>query len=254
MDLSGAQLFGRFAYPPNALGYCGPDQPENLRHLAVVEPTRELLHLAREFEGAHPYLRLIAGANGRTDALDHDVVEAYWIGNQLLSHVGPHDFGVSIDDRFRHRAGRAWGRLATSVPHGCANHAFHVLVASPWVGLLRQGVVDEPLRVMDDCRISWGRVVAKQDHVLVVSRTPLVWTGSYPELRGSEVVSVETLVDAEVGDDVALHWGWACERLSPDRRGWLQGVTDQQLHALRVGLGVTEPAPMPGMRQVPAAT
>ena len=48
-------------------------------------------------------LRLIAGANGRTDALDHDVVEAYWIGNQLLSHVGPHDFGVSIDDRFRRR-------------------------------------------------------------------------------------------------------------------------------------------------------
>ncbi len=237
MDLNGPRQFARFAYPPNALGYCGPDRPEDLHHLAVIEPTPELRRLAGEFEGAYPYLRLIAGSNGRDDPLDPDVVDAYWIGNPMLLRVPRHDFGVSIDDRFRRRASRSWGRMSRAVPRGCANHAFHVLVASPWVGFLRQGIIDDPLRVMDGCRISWGRVIAVDGAELVVRRTPLIWTGARPELAGSETVRVRSLVDAAIGEIVALHWGWACERLSATRLGWLQWVTDRQLLALADALG-----------------
>jgi hypothetical protein len=170
------------------------------------------------------------------------VVEAYWIGNPMLLQVPRHDFGVSIDDRFRRRANRSWDRMSMAVPRGCANHAFHVLVASPWVGLLRQGIVDDPLRVMDACRISWGRVIDTDERGLVVRRSPMIWTGSTPQLSGSETVSVPTLVDADVGDAVALHWGWACERLSPAGLDWLRWVTETQLGALAEALGAPRTA------------
>ena len=37
---------------------------------------------------------------------------------------------------------------AGAVPH----HCFHVFAVYPWLGLLRTGVVDEPLRILDQCR------------------------------------------------------------------------------------------------------
>lgn len=64
---SGLLLFARYAYPPNSLGYCGSED-----HAALMGYLREgrtdagLAELARRFEGAYPYLRLIAGRMGST--------------------------------------------------------------------------------------------------------------------------------------------------------------------------------------------
>ena len=47
---------------------------------------------------------------------------------------------------------------AGAVPH----HCFHVFAVYPWLGLLRAGVVDEPLRVLDQCRTTPARVVSRR--------------------------------------------------------------------------------------------
>ena len=237
MDVTGPARFARFAYPPNALGYCGPDRPDDLRELAARrdqrgETTAELRRMAGVFEGAFPYLQLLAGCSHRADPLDADVVEAYWIGNELLGNVPTADLGRSVDERFRRRAGPGWGHLRESVPAGCANHAFHVLVASPWVGLLRAGVVDEPLAVIDQCRVGWAHVLHAAAAELVVSRTPLVWEGDRLGFGEPEITTIGSLVAAEEGDTVATHWGWACERLTPSQATWLRRVTASQLRAL----------------------
>ena len=84
----GPVAFARFAYPPGALGYCGPADSSSLL-TAAAEGTalRELSALAVRFGGAWPYLKLIASENGIDDPLDPLVVEAYWIGNELLERV-----------------------------------------------------------------------------------------------------------------------------------------------------------------------
>ena len=233
MDLTGPQRFARFAYPPNALGYCGPGNSDDLLHLATVQPEEELIHLARAFEGAFPYLELLAGANRRTDPLDPDVVEAYWIGNALLEKVSTADLGRSVDERFRRRAGRRWGDLAEGVPAGCANHSFHVLSVSPWVGLLRGGLIDEPLGIIDDCRISWGTVMSVDGQNLVVERSPLIWSIDGLDYGPSVPAKIQALVPCEIGDVVAIHWGWACERLDARQVAWLRHVTNSQLNARR---------------------
>ena len=73
----GPLLFARYAYPPNALGLCGSEESRALLEYGHAGASDEGLgELARAFEGAWPYLTLIAGANGIRDPLDARVVEA----------------------------------------------------------------------------------------------------------------------------------------------------------------------------------
>lgn len=236
---SGPVRFARFALPPHTLGYCGSTGTTPLSDYAGGFEDPGLRELARTFDGAYPYLEVLAGANGSQDPLAADVVEAYWIGNELLGQVGSHDFANSIDDRFRRRAGNEWGHLQRAAAGGIANHAFHVLSVMPWVGLLREGIVDEPLDIVDHCRISPATVVGFVDgddpvRRLLVRRTPLRWSGSRL-IHGTPVVEVaRTSIEVDIGDTVAVHWDWVCERLTPRQVAWLRFVTDRQLAGLHV--------------------
>ncbi|GAA4397665.1 DUF6390 family protein [Fodinibacter luteus] len=247
--LSGALRFAAYAYPPNALGYCGPDAAHQLlEQVAAGVDDPDLRRLARGFEGAWPYLELIAAANGIRDPLDPRVVEAYWVGNALLDRVGPRLLGDSLESRFRGRAGRSWARLAEAVPAGAVpHHSFHVLGIYPWVGLLREGRVDEPLHVLDRCRVRWGRVVELHGPRAVVASRPLVWDGRLLSLGAERPEEVLLRVDGlglagavQVGDWCSLHWDWVCERLTPRQLAALHRRTGDQL---AVANGTPYPAP-----------
>lgn len=237
-SLSGLQLFARYAYPPNELGYCGPDDHRALFDYGtegVTDPG--LVQLAKGFQGPWPYLTLVAGAAGIDDPFDRRVVEAYWVGNDLLDRVDLHDFGAAIRDRFRSRAGRHWGHLAEAIPAGAvAHHSFHVFGVYPYVGLLASGRVDEPLHQLDRCRIRWGKVVAVRGDEVDVRYRPLDWEGTRLVLGRPEV---ETLVraihgsafvaDLQPGQWVSAHWHWVCDRLDRRQLANLRGYTRRQL-------------------------
>jgi hypothetical protein len=191
--------------------------------------------LAAQFEGAYPYLQLLAGAACRDDPLDADVVEAYWIGNDLLDRVSLLDFGNSIDDRFRRRAGSAWTHIDGSIAAGVAHHSYHVLHVTPWTGLMRRGIVDEPLRIVDQCCVSWAQVIGADAGAPLVRRRPLVWAGSRLRFGEPIVEQVVSPIGVEVGDWVALHWGAVCERLQPQQLAWLRRTTLDQLATFAAG-------------------
>ena len=159
---AGALLFARYAYPPNALGLCGADSPVTLLEYGDAgESDGGLAELARTFEGAWPYLTLIAESSRIEDPLDPRVVEAYWVGNDLLSHVPPAVLARHVSERFRGRLGSAGDAIPSIVAAGgVPHHCFHVFALYPWLGLLRSGIVDEPLRVLDQCRTTPALVVS----------------------------------------------------------------------------------------------
>ena len=111
----------RYAYPPNRLGLCGPADAPSLRDGRAAGADRELRELARGFEGAYPYLSLIAQENGIADPLDRRVVEAYWLGGAERSNR-PRSLHRNVDRRFRGRMTVATGagsELAVSgIPSG----------------------------------------------------------------------------------------------------------------------------------------
>jgi hypothetical protein len=241
LTADGPLLFARYAYPPNKLGYCGGDD-----HRALLEQISAgvvdggLRQSLRAFEGAWPYLELIAAANHLNDPLDARVVNAYWLGSGLLERVGPAPLAGSLDQRFRRRAGRSWPALAEAIPHGALpHHSFHVFGVYPFLGLLRSGVVNEPLHVLDRCRIRWGRVVAVTGEKAIVRSQRLEWNGHrlvLGALRDEVAVTGEGTMRLTralaVGDWCSLHWDWVCDRLEPAQVRALRHYTNKQLAAV----------------------
>lgn len=247
----GALRFARYALAPNRLGYCGPGDVGALFEQAVAlgasasigaggpsaapdspggrfdldDLTEGLRSLARGFEGAWPYLELIAGANGLADPLDDSVVSAYWLGGPRLERVGAHAAGNHVEDRFRRRAGRWWAEVSAALEPGVApGHAFHVLVVGPWVGMLRSGHTGAPLAVMDRCRIRRARVLEVHGDEAVVRTDRLVLRDGVlgiDEAAPEGVVERVRLGEAgnhpcgpvRAGDLVTLHWDWVCEAI-----------------------------------------
>ena len=235
-DPAGVARFARYAAPPNMRGYCGPDGFGSASAVTSPEEHAAVRRSAREFIGAYPSLELLAGAAGLDDPLADLAVEAYWIGNPVATRVSVADMGRSLSERFRLRAGEAWQHLELAGPGAICNHAFHVLVASPWEGLMRDGVVDEPLAIVDDCRVSWGTVTAIGAPGVLVERTPLEWCDGRLVVGASRSVVVASETDVSIGDSVAIHWGVVCDVLSSRQLAWLRHVTASQL-ALAAAIG-----------------
>lgn len=222
---AGPARFARFAYPPNLLGHCGTDDHDGLWGYASAQlaPDRGLRELAATFDGAWPYLTLLAGAAGTDDPLADAVVEAYWLGGPLLDRVALHDWGWHLRDRFGPRLGGEGQRAVDgATAGGRPNHAFHVLCVYPWVGLLRSGLVDGPLHVLDRCRVRWGTVQSVVGGQAVVRSRLLAWDGGRLRLGAPALEEATLAVDGDglvdtvaPGDTVALHWDWVCERLEP---------------------------------------
>jgi hypothetical protein len=231
---AGPLLFARYAYPPNALGLCGADATRTLLEYGAAEASDPgLAELARSFEGAWPYLTLIAAANEIGDPLDPRVVEAYWVGNGLLDRVRGGDLARHVEDRFRGRVGRSWPRVLDAVSAGAIpHHTFHVFAVYPWLGLMRTGVIDEPLHVLDQCRTSAALVQSASGDSARVLVRPLVWNGKRLTLGPWTSRTVRWRDDgyafvAELrrGDWVSLHWDFVCDLLSPAAARQLERVT-----------------------------
>jgi len=245
----GALTFARFAWPPNLLGYCGPSGDALFEALATGS-SAPASSAAPGFAGAWPYLEVIAASAGIDDPLDRRVVEAYWIGNELLTRIDTTRLGADLDARFRGPTGMAWDRVAGTIGHGAIpHHAFHVFVVYPWAGMLKAGPTEPALHVLTRCAIRTGRVAALDGDRALVSVRTLTWDGERfgdgPETDdwyriGSDGV---TTADVAVGDRVAVHWDWVCERLDRMRERRLTRWTD---HARRLGERVLAGLPLEG--------
>ncbi len=235
----GPVLFARYAFSPNHLGLCGPEDWRALLELGVRgADDRGLRALAQGFEGAYPYLELLAASAGIADPLDRRVVEAYWIGSPLSDAVDPGLMARSLATRFRARTDAAeWRYLAAKPAEGARpTHAFHVLDVFPRVGLMRGGSTPDVLALMDACRIRWGRVAEVTGDRLVVRSIPLGMEDGRLRLGPARIEDVRRrldgtgfLDDVQPGDVVSLHWDWVCERLSPERLRALVARTEHQI-------------------------
>ena len=242
MGSSGVELFARYAYPPNALGYCGPEDASVLLRRGAGAAIDIAAH-ARRFEGAWVYLELIAAAAGIADPLDPAVVEAYWLGNELLERLDRD----SVPELLRERLA---GQPVTTWLPGNAHHGYHVFVVYPWVRLLgREQGSRQALHVLEQCRIRWGEVLSVTGAVAQVCGEHLRYVEGRLSLGPptAEVVShvrtvpIDTAVDPasggaadperaiRPGDRVAMHWNWICDVLDEHQTAALQSYTLDQL-------------------------
>ncbi|MDN4522484.1 DUF6390 family protein [Mycolicibacterium austroafricanum] len=210
----GHALFAQFAYPPNELGYCGPQDAG-----ALLRAGGRTATVAREFDGAWPYLQAIADCAGVADPLDVEVVRSYWVGGPRLGQV---DAAMLLDRLRSAFAGQMTGLLADIDAQATvlAHHSFHVCVVYPWVRFLDRDPAI-PLRVLQNCRIRWGTVVSVDtEHVMLESR-PLTFGTGRLSLGDPATERVRWRRDGisltaapTSGDVVAAHWDWVCGPLT----------------------------------------
>lgn len=220
LSFSGPLRFIRYAFMPNRLRYCGGDDNSTMFEYGierVVDP--DLTGMLLKFNGALPYLKLIAAANRIPDPFDERVVDAYWIGNELLETVQVRQLYEALEQRVNKKLqGRSRDWVLSKAPAGARpHHNFHVFDVHSKVGDL-----ENTLETMDQCRVSWGQVKEVSGAELVVERQPLTLEDgklalgpSMPE-RVTRQVEGKGFVDgAEPGDWVTLHWSWVCEVIQP---------------------------------------
>src|SRR3954452_22393043 len=172
MSVQGSLLFARYAYPPNELGYCGPD---GAAALLRTDAPDDIAGRARHFDGAWAYLEFLAETAGIDDPLDEAVVGAYWIGNTLLDEVNSAALVTRLHDRFQGQLGGTWRE---AVDRAAAHHSFQVFEVYPWAAMLQRRPGPVAVSVLDRCRIRTGVVLDVSSDTAIVRSNPLTWNGT----------------------------------------------------------------------------
>lgn len=241
MNKQGLLLCAKYSVAPNYFGYCGPDENKSLvDHLKENIGDREVQSILSEFETLYLNLTLIAKENKIADVFDKRVVEAYWVGNQLLQNVSSRDYTHLLDEKFnlsKKLGSKNLSKLSHKIqaskiyPH----HSFHVFNIFKRTG---HDPSFHTLNTMEECRIGLGKVKDQKakGKSLVVEMKPLIMTGNKLQV-GKKIdkrIKIEYrgktfLKNLKAGDWVSFHWGHVCDVLTQNQVKNLEFYTQRAI-------------------------
>jgi len=233
--MEGVRLCARFSLPTSRMRYCGPDYADSLleRAIAKGEDLPAARNALAQFEALTPYLDAIAAKHG-LDPFDAKVVEAYWIGNELLDGFTKEEFRAILA-AFEKRGlpPTVSARIAANLPEDpLPHHAFHVVFVG--VGQV-SGKVETTLENMDKCRPSWARVLEVEENSATASRPTLQLRdgrlGNGPPERVEFQADPRFLPGLAAGDWIAFHWYWPAVILDPRQLDALRTYTAKAFEA-----------------------
>ena len=245
MNQQGLITCTRYAFPPNALHYCGPEEQVNIKAYQKEQiADNGLKEIIEKFETLYPYLTLIAYENNIRDPFDPRVVEAYWIGNDLLTNVSMNKFYYHLRDTLKLKKKvkpkdleLLFGKLDDGMlPH----HTFHVLNVFTRTG---HHSVQHTLETMDACRIGWGTVIQnskfkiQNDNEKVKIKTkPLVFENEKLVLGKSVIRTINVPVSfiqntkyKIPNTTITFHWNTLCDIISEGEARHLEWYTQQAI-------------------------
>lgn len=238
MNTFGLSLCSRYAFPPNSLSLCGPEKQSDLTWYTISGKTdKGTTEILSQFTTLYPYLKLIASSHRIKDPFDPKVVEAYWIGNELLQGISTHAFTEHFSrtlDLKRKLPKKELFLLLIKLQNGALpNHAFHVL--NVWK---RTGNIDSyhSLQTMEACMIAVGSVETVLADSLIVTTKPLRYINDTLCFDTTIKRTITTLgksdhfvKDLKKGDKVSYHWGRFVEKLTPRKVKKLEFFTKKAL-------------------------
>lgn len=232
--MEGIMRCSRYSFGPNRLHYCGPDSNKELHDLIESgESNIGLSHLLKQFKTLFPYLKQIAGANGIKDAFDTRVVEAYWLGNELLDKVNERNLynflvdDLHVKDKIKNKE---FNWLTEKIERGAVpHHSFHVF--NIWQQEGHNDLLSDLTR-MDECRISSGVVTEVKGSEIKVSTEPLIYENRKfalgPVISKTLTRQLESEYDIEQikpGQIVSIHWSVPCEVITSKQAETLRKYT-----------------------------
>jgi len=237
--VDGVLRCSRYSFGPNRLHYCGPDKnKEMFDYIQENKNDGGLQILLSQFKTLYPYLKHIASANGIADPFDNSVVEAYWLGNDLLENVDKRQFYRYLTEDYSLKkkvSPKEFARVEKKLGEGAVpHHSFHVF--DVW---RRTGDFEErghTFESLDECRIAWGTVLEAKGPVVTIEteRIELIEgklaLGATQERRLMRPLEAEYDIEQlKKGDIVSVHWGVICEKLAAPQLAQLKKYTLRHL-------------------------
>jgi len=211
----------KYSFMPNKLRYCGGDKNSELfGYIINGQSDQGLKEILHDFATLGPYLELIAKSNNIMDSFDDRVVEAYWLGNELLLNVKTSQLYYNLIDK--HKAKKKlktnlWNQVVSTLSANAKpNHSYHVFNIPKRTG---HYPVEHTIKTMDECRISWGKIISLSGGKAKVLYRPLEVAKKLK--LGKPIVKEATYKmdgkgfgeNLNAGDWVSMHWSWVCEKL-----------------------------------------
>lgn len=212
------QLAARFSLPPNSKGYCGRDSaPEKFKKCLLNCECEGVSEELKKFIVLTPYLKTLSEISGKKFD-SYEVIESYWLGNDLLESVKNKDFNLLLKN-FKVQGVPDWyiRELRVNKPEKfIPMHQFQVF----HVGVGKaSGSIPHNLDSSNNCMIRWGKVlkVSKQKALVQINKLEIK-DGKYALAIAKKpeelVVQKYFTHNLSVNDIVAVHWNEIIKILS----------------------------------------
>jgi len=160
MDKKALQFCARFALQPNLLGFCGRNSaPAKLFDCIVNGNCDGVREELEKFIVLNPYLQTIAEITGK-DPFSYEVIEAYWLGNDLLKQIKLEHYQILITNLAKQGVPDFLiAEIKNKIPKEFIPiHLFNIL----HVGVGKaSGSVPFNLGSINNCMVRWGKVSSK---------------------------------------------------------------------------------------------
>lgn len=211
--MSGLRLAIIYGIFPHKLGFCGPREKlatkDLLNYLSGKKVSEERIkNILKDFKGVYPYYKLIAKSNNIKNPFSEKVVKSYWIGNDLLDNVRVSRLRKMIINDFSApgllKKKEAKRRAKNISPDSRPHHSFHVLMIGSIGGRIKlKG------RLLDFCRVGWGRVLTVKNKKVMIEYYPLVKRKNFyigKPIKKKFLVDRDLISKIKRRDWITTHW------------------------------------------------
>jgi len=227
------KLAARYAFMPNRLKYCGPQDSDQILHDYVCgeENLQPLVKdIMKQFHALVIYLDLIKKDK---NIFDKEVLESYWIGNNLIENINTNEIKNIILNDFTKKGlpVSSAQELAESVPkNAIPHHSFHVFHIHSI-----SGKVQPTMQNLDKCRIGAGKVIDIKNGNMLVEYKPIIFKDKlkYGPLIKKQIIHNKAFTpNLKIGEFVAMHWDFAVDKLTQKQVNTLEKYTDHNMNAM----------------------
>lgn len=246
MNSKALSLCARFALTPNQLGFCGSSKASLiLQNCIFQKDCQGVKQELKKFIILNPYLQTLAQICD-LDPFSYQVIEAYWLGNDLLKKCKPSHYSLLLKNFSKQGVpGFLIKELKIKKPKAFIPiHLFNIL----YVGVGRaSGSVPFNLNSINNCMIRWGKVLEinqKTHQARIYLQSLSNSRHSDPALAGEESFQnsyhlkpkIESLTydpkftpNLKIGDSVTAHWNFISKKLTQREEKNLDFWTNQLL-------------------------
>lgn len=234
-ELAALQFACKYSIVPNELGYCGKENAFLEFRDFIENPSEGKIAKIREllfsFYGLHSYLELIAKA-GNKKIFDFDVLEAYWLGNELLEKPSFSEIRKTILSLQEFGLPKKIAeQKAFSLPEGALpHHSMHVLHVN-FVTKKLAPIIQN----LSNCIIQWAEVKAigpKTGGIKAKGIELKILNKKFVLQEKPKTIENPFSLRPAKGEFVSVHWNNAIEILPEKQLKSLQKTTMKNLDAI----------------------